>query len=199
MSRGQQNKVVNAGLANSAADQTAAGGALTATNADLGDYTDRLKQFAADNPYKAGGEFAQDQSQIAASAADTDSSALRDSLARSTQTSGENTGGYANNVAEATRQATRDQATTLANADATRIGNKSAYDASTLQASSLPADLQSRLYGTAVGGANSSLGVAGGAAQTPSFLDTLGQSLAKSLGQVSGSVSSAGATGGVGG
>jgi hypothetical protein len=186
MSRGQQSKVVNAGLANSAADQTAASNALTATNADLGDYTNRLNAFAAANPYQAGGQFAQDQSQIASSAADTSSNAIQDSLARSTAASGENTGGVANNVAEAQRQATRDQATTMANADATRIGNKSAYDGSVLQASSLPADLQSRLYGSAIGGSNSALGVAGGAAQTPSFLDTLGNSLAKSLGTVSG-------------
>jgi hypothetical protein len=183
MSRGQQASIVKTGEANSAADQAAAGTALAGTNKAIGDYTDRLNQFAAANPYKAGGEFANDQSQIAASAADTGSSALNDRLARTAQTSGENTGGYANNVAEAQRQATRDQADTMAKADASRIGSKSAYDATTLQASALPADLQSRLYGTAIQGANGALSVAGGAAQTPSFLDTLGSSFASQLGK----------------
>lgn len=183
MSRGQEKKVVNAGLANSATDQANAGASFAATNNEIGDYKNRLNTFINANPYKAGGEFAQDQSQIAASAADTSSSAIRDQLVRTAQTSGENTGGYANNVAEAQRAATRDQATTMANADASRIGSKGAYDKAGLDASALPADLQSRLYGTALGGANGALGVAGGAAKTPSFMDTLGSSFANQLGK----------------
>lgn len=198
MSRGQQASIVKTGEANSAADQAAAGTALTGTNKAIGDYTDRLNQFAAANPYKAGGEFQTDQNQIAASAADTGSNAIADKLARSSQTSGENTGGYANNVAEAQRQATRDQATQMATADASRLGSKSAYDATTLQASALPADLQSRLYGTAIGGANGALDTAGKSAGTPSFLDTLGSSFANNLGKISGSVSGSAGSLGVG-
>lgn len=183
MSRDQQKKVTNAGLANSAADQANAAASFAGTNKALGDYSNRLNEFIAANPYKAGGEFAQDQSQIAASAADTSSNAIRDKLARDAITSGENTGGYANNVAEAQRQATRDQATHMAGADASRIGAKSAYDKAGLDASALPADLQARLYGTSISGANGALGVAGDSAKTPSFLDRLGGSFADAFGK----------------
>ncbi|HEV7523013.1 MAG TPA: hypothetical protein VGP89_18065 [Candidatus Angelobacter sp.] len=173
MSRGDSKKVVNAGLANSATDQANASSAFAGTNKAVGDYSNRLNTFINANPYKAGGEFAQDQSQIAASAADTSSSAIKDKLARDAQTSGENTGGYANNVAEAQRQATRDQATHMAGADATRISAKSAYDKAGLDASALPADLQARLYGTSIQGRNGALGTAGDSAKQPSFLDSL--------------------------
>jgi hypothetical protein len=183
MSRGDSKKVTNAGLANSAADQANAAASFAGTNKAIGDYSNRLNEFIGANPYKAGGEFAQDQSQIAASAADTSSSAIRDKLARDAITSGENTGGYANNVAEAQRQATRDQATHMAGADATRIGAKSAYDKAGLDASALPADLQARLYVTSISGANGALGVAGDASKTPSFLDRLGGSFADTLGK----------------
>jgi hypothetical protein len=183
MSRGDSKKVTNAGLANSAADQAAASASLAAANKNIGDYSNRLNTFINANPYKEGGEFQQDQSQISASAADTGSSAIRDKLARDAITSGENTGGYANNVAEAQRQATRDQATQMAESNQARIGAKSAYDKAGLDASALPADLQARLYGTALGGANGALGVAGDSAKTPSFLDTLGDSFANNLGK----------------
>jgi hypothetical protein len=177
MSRGDSKKVTNAGLANSAADQANAAASLAAANKNIGDYSNRLNTFINANPYKEGGEFQQDQSQISASAADTGASALRDNLARTAQTSGENTGGYANNAAEAQRQATRDQATQMAESNQARIGAKSAYDKAGLDASALPADLQARLYGTAIGGANGALGTAGEAAKTPGFLDSLLPSL----------------------
>jgi hypothetical protein len=183
MSRDQSKKVTNAGLANSAADQANAAASFAATNKDIGDYSNRLHEFINANPYKEGGEFAQDQSQISASAADTGASAIRDKLARDAITSGENTGGYANNVAEAQRQATRDQATQMAGADATRIGAKSAYDKAGLDASALPADLRARLYSTSISGANGALGVAGDASKTPSFLDRLGGSFADAFGK----------------
>jgi hypothetical protein len=183
MSRGDSKKVTNAGLANSATDMASATASLAAANKNIGDYSSRLNTFINANPYKEGGEFQQDQSQIAASAADTSSSAIRDKLARDAITSGENTGGYANNVAESQRQATRDQATHMAGADATRIGAKSAYDKAGLDASALPADLQARLYGTSIGGANGALGVAGDSAKTPSFMDRLGGSFADALGK----------------
>lgn len=183
MSRGDSKKVTNAGLANSATDMAHGAAAFTGATKAIGDYTDRLNEFRAANPYKEGGEFAQDQSQIAASAADTSSSAIKDKLARDAITSGENTGGYANNVAEAQRAATRDQAVHMAGADATRIGAKSAYDKAGLDASALPADLQARLYGTSISGANGALGVAGDSAKVPSFMDRLGDGFADAFGK----------------
>lgn len=175
--RSESKQVVNAGLANSATDQANASKAYTGANSEIGDYKNRLNTFINANPYKAGGEFAQDQSQISAAAADTGASAIQDKLARDAETSGENTGGYANNVAEAQRQATRDQATEMAQADSTRIAGKSAYDKAGLDASALPADLQARLYGTSIGGANGALDTAGGAAKTPSGWDVFGPAI----------------------
>lgn len=177
MGRSESKQVVNAGLANSATDQANASAAYTGTNAAIGDYKNRLNTFINANPYKAGGEFAQDQNQISASAADTGANAVRDNIERSDMISGENTGGHANTVAEAQRQATRDQATQMAQSDSTRIAGKSAYDKAGLDASALPADLQARLYGTAIGGANSALNTAGDAAKTPSGWDLFGPAI----------------------
>src|SRR6185437_11849073 len=186
MSRGQSGKVVNAGLGLSKTFAGDAASAFGATTKAIGDYTNRLNQFIAANPYKAGGEFSKDQSQIAASAADTNANAEKDNLARSAMRTGENTGGYGASAAEAQRQATRDQATQMAQADATRIGADTSYNEKALDASALPADLQSRLYGTASGDAVNALNPAASAAKTPSFLDTLGDSFGSALGKTLG-------------
>jgi hypothetical protein len=184
MSRAQQTQVLNTATANSAADQTAAENATTAETADIGNYEAQLSKYAASNPYAPGGEYQTSQNQSLAGTADAGSTALTDTLATQAKRTGQNATAANATAAEAARANQRTLATGEADANQTRIGNEANYNAGVLQDTAKPVEMEAGIANPNLSAANANLGIAGNAAKTPGFWDTLGDSFASGLGKV---------------
>ena len=156
MGRAETTQAQKQSIAQSAQDQANAQASLAGTNASLKKYSgdlDSFMKFGRDT-YGAGGEYMRDQNAIATQAAGAGSNATKGDLALHTMATGENTGGYAGSVAESRRQNQRDLTGQLATADATRLQNLTAINQYGVDASKFPAEVQSNLYGTSIGGAS---------------------------------------------
>src|SRR5215472_311088 len=151
MGRSESKQVTQQSLDTSKNFQNQANQSFAATQGAIGDYQNRLNNFLARNPYTPGGEFQRNQTLINASTADAGNAAMKNTLDLAAQRSGENTAGFANNVAEAQRQTSRDLADQMAKADQARIDKETGIQQFGVQASALPADMQARLYGTGAG------------------------------------------------
>lgn len=173
--RNTSKKVANQGMAQSAQDQQNAQKALSSTNSELTNYKSNLDNFMkfGRQTYGENGEFMRDQNTIANTTAAAGTNKIGGDLALNAMRTGENTGNYANTLAESTRGASRDLTSQLAGADATRLQNLTNINQYGVQASALPAQVQASLYGTGSGGASSNLNPAADAAKTPGFLDQL--------------------------
>ena len=183
MGRSESKQVTQQSLDTSKNFQNQANQSFAATQGAIGDYQNRLNNFLAGNPYTPGGEFQRNQNLINASTADAGNAAMKITLDLAAQRSGENTAGFANNVAEAQRQTSRDLADQMAKADQARIDKETGIQQFGVQASALPADMQARLYGTGAGESVGALNPAANAAKTPGFWDEFGDSFASSLGK----------------
>jgi len=183
MGRSESKQVTQQSLDTSKNFQNQANQSFAATQGAIGDYQNRLNNFLARNPYTPGGEFQRNQNLINASTADAGNAAMKNTLDLAAQRSGENTAGFANNVAEAQRQTSRDLADQMAKADQTRIDKETGIQQYGVQASALPADIQAKLYGPGAGEAVGALNPAANAAKTPSFWDEFGDAFASSLGK----------------
>lgn len=182
MTRSQSTQVFNQGITNSKQDNTNAQTALSGVNSGLQKFQSGLDTYFSSDPYKTGGEFQQDQSNINAARANANSAALRDAFERHGATSGENTTGYASNLRKATQQSTLDEATAQANADAARLGDETRYQQFGVEQQKFPVQAEESVYGTSLGSRDRSLGTAGSAAaNNKSFGDTFGQEFGKDL------------------
>jgi hypothetical protein len=180
MGRAESNQAQKQTIAQSAQDQAAAQASLAGTNASLKKYSgdlDSFMKFGRDT-YGAGGEYARDQNAIATGTAAGGSNAIKGNLALHTMATGENTGGYAGSVAESQRQSQRDLTSQLATADTTRLQNLTNINQYGVDASKFPAEVQSNLYGTSIGGA------AHIQPGQPGFWDQNGGSVASTAGTV---------------
>lgn len=175
--RSQSHAIANQGSQQAGQDQASAQQELGSANADISNYKTNLSKFMAANPYTAGGAYDQAQKIIGTSSAQAGNQSLKDALARSSMRSGENTANYAATAAEAGRQSQRDLTDFMAKQTADRINKDVGVQQFGVTASGLPADLESRLYGTAIGGAGSQLSTAANAAKTPGFMDMILPSL----------------------
>jgi hypothetical protein len=183
MGRSESKQVTQQSLDTSKNFQNQANQSFAATQGAIGDYQNRLNNFLARNPYTPGGEFQRNQNLINASTADAGNAAMKNTLDLAAQRSGENTAGFANNVAEAQRQTSRDLADQMAKADQARIDKETGIQQFGVQASALPADMQAKLYGTGAGESVGALNPAANAARTPGFWDEFGDAFASSLGK----------------
>lgn len=163
---------------------------------DVGQYQQQLGQYAAENPYGAGGEFATDQNRILANTSDAMAKSAGSYLESQAARTGQNPAGAIGATEAIAQQNTRDLGAAEANADAQRIADAAGYNRSALAGYAAVPGMQEGiakgegdLYGTA-------LGVQESAAKTPSFMDTLGSSFADQFGKMAaGSFSGAGAFG----
>jgi hypothetical protein len=184
MGRTESKNVANQGMAQSKQDQANAQTSLTSTNTAVGDYSKNLNNFMkfGRQTYGANGEYMRDQNTLATTTAAAGANNLKSNLALNAMRTGENTGNYADTVAESQRQSSRDLTNQLATADANRLQQLTAINQYGVQASQFPATVQAGLYGTSVGGAGSQLSAASGAAKTPGFWDTFAPALAQGAG-----------------
>lgn len=171
--RAQSKAVANQGMAQSAQNQQQGSESFSAGMSGVQDLQNQAQQFRRQNPYRIGGQFQRDQSQINADTSSAGTNSLNDAMKLNAVRTGQNEASYAPALAEAQRSASRDLATSEAKADQQRIASDVAYRQAAVGMSGLAPDLASRLYGTATGGASSNLNPAASAAKTPGFMDTL--------------------------
>lgn len=186
MGRSQSNQAFQQSEGQSAQDQGNAQSALSGTNQALQGYDSNLANFMKFGraTYGQNGEFAQDQNVIANTTAAAGNKANQTNMALNAMRTGANTANYAPAAATAQRQSEQDVTSQLANADATRLQNLTNINQYGVQASALPAQIQSSLYGSSLSGANGAGSNAVNAAKTPGFLDTFLPSLVGAAGQV---------------
>jgi hypothetical protein len=198
LSRAQESAVANtAGGENTTYNANAqnayqgAQGSLTTQQGDVNAYKDQLSQFAAANPYGAGGAYQTSVNQSTANTADAASQAAAQRAQAAAVRTGQNASG---GVAEGTKTAeqnTRDLMQTQANANANRINAGAGYAGKVLSASEVPATLQGAITGeqgklaaTEADAGNTALGIDQKASDDPGFLDVLGESFAQGLGEL---------------
>jgi hypothetical protein len=157
MSRDDQHKLFQQNQADAA---TARGGVA----GGLADYNAKLDAYMKADPYKAGGEFATDESNINAARANADSASVRDTLERHGRTSGENTSGYGANAVAATRQATLDESNAQSQSEVARLDNENKYQQFGIGASTFPVTANENMYASASGNATQN-------AKAPGFWD----------------------------
>lgn len=164
---------------------TGANDSITQQQGDVGNYEGQLSQFAAANPYGAGGAFQTSTNQVTANTADASSQAAAQAAQAQAVRTGQNaSGGVA--AGQATNQAnTRNLMATQAGANANRIAAGAKYGSQVLSASAVPATLQGAITGeqgtlarTEADAANQAEDTSEKAgAASPSFLDQLDQGI----------------------
>jgi|GEM_PF-2468248 len=187
MSRGQEGTAFDTAKDQNAGYYKNAQTSYNNAQQDITNYQDQLSKFAASNPYKQGGEYQTQQNKSIANTADAAAQAAGQAVQSQAVRTGQNTGGAIAATEAMQEQNERSVADQEATANTQRIGNEAGYNKETLAASAVPAQLESSLYGTSSGAANSALGEEVKSGETPSFLDTLGSSFAQSLGSGVGS------------
>lgn len=186
MSRSQSSSVYNTATKNSNQDQSNAQSSYGATQGDINDYKDQLAKFVSSNPYTKGGEYDKTINTGLAATSDAGANSLKGALQSQSLRTGQNSAADAATAAEYARANQRQLSADQATAEQNRIGAETAYNTTGLQAATEPISAESNLYGTSVGAGNQALNTAEGAAQTPSFFDTLGSSFAGALGKTLG-------------
>lgn len=182
--RGDAKQTGDQARSQSAQDQADARAAVAKTNSALGDYDSNLKNFMkfGRSTYGANGEYMRDQNTLANTTAAAGTTALKGNLAVNAMRTGENTSGYADTAAESQRQSSRDLTAELAGADSDRLSKLTAVEGIGLDASKFPAQVQSDIYGKAIGGTGSQISAAASASQTPGFWDVFAPALAGAAG-----------------
>jgi|GEM_PF-5029239 hypothetical protein len=161
--------------------------ALNSTNAAIADYNNRLNGFMdfGRSMYAPGGEFDRENTllgtSVATGGADSTADQLNDFNQRTGNLNGAQFAATAEEVSRANRRALTDF---LANAAKDRSNKQTAIEQYGVQASALPSDVYSRIYGTATGGRTSALGTETDAAKVPGFWDTFAPALVSGAAQV---------------
>lgn len=187
MGRSESKQISKDSAGKSAEDQARAGAAFDSTVNSINKYSSNLDNFMKFGraTYGDNGEYMRDQNTIATGAAKAGANKVGADLATNAMRTGDNTANYAPAVATAQRDASQDLTQTLANADASRLQQLTNINQYGVQASALPAQVQSSLYGTSLGGSNSAAGTAASAsAAAPGFFDEFGNSIIGAAGTV---------------
>ena len=198
MGRTESTEVANQGMAQSSEDQANAQQALSSTQSSVNNYSNQLNNFLrfGRQTYGANGEYMRDQNTLATGTAKAGSDQIAGNLALNAMRTGENTSGYAGTIAASRNQAEQNLTQQLAGADANRLQQLTAVNQYGVQASALPAEINSSLYGTSTGGSGNQLSSAANAAKTPGFWDTFAPALAGAAGQVASGFTPQGGKGG---
>lgn len=190
MSRGQETQVVNEAQDQNKQFNQNAQTSYNAAQGDVTDYKNQTAQFAAANPYKAGGEFQTSQNKVLANTADAASTAAGQAMQSNAVRTGLNSGAAVAGTEAVTQANTRDLSAQEAAQNAARISNEAGYNDKVLNATQVPAQLETTLSGQQGSEGNAALGIQEKGAETPSFMDTLGESFAKGFGGGMGSFAS---------
>ena len=177
MSRAQQGAIESTATANSATDTAAANKSEAATQADIGNQQSQLAKFAANNPYVQGGQAQTVTNQQLSGTADATAEAAKAGGQALATRTGQNPAA-AIAAGEATQQAAqRTLGTQEAGATQSRLAAGAQYGQDVLGAGANITDQQAKLASLQSGQAQGQLNTGEQAAQTPSFMDELGQGL----------------------
>jgi hypothetical protein len=160
--------------------------ALNSANSSLADYNNRLNDFMnfGRTMYAPGGEFDRENTllgtSVSSGGADSSADQLNDYDKRTGNMNQAQTAAAAEEIARSNRRGLNDFLAAAAN---DRMNKQTAIEQYGVQASGLPADVYSRIYGTATGGRNSALGTETEAAKMPGFWDSFGQAFAANFGK----------------
>ena len=177
MSRAQQGQIFDTATAQNATENANAQTAFTKSQADVGTYQDALAKFASADPYVQGGQYATSQNQTLADTANAGANATAEALQTAAVHGGANPAQAIAASEEIAQQNQRSLGTADANANQTRIGAEAGYNEKALGGYQTAQQMQDQLANQQGQLANSVLGTAETAAQTPSFMDELGQGL----------------------
>lgn len=186
MSRSQQTQTFNTASGESATNEANAQQSEQNEQQDINNQESQLAKFSANNPYVQGGEYQTAQNQTSSNTADANAAAGRATLQQQAERTGQNPQA-ANATASSLAQADeRANAAQQANATTQRIGSEAGYNETGLSDAAKIAGEQESLASLQGGQAQGELGTSEQAANTPSFLDELGNGLVSLPGQVGG-------------
>jgi hypothetical protein len=186
MSRGQSTQAFNTGSNENATNFGNAQSAFGSTEDAIGNYNNQLANFVSGNPYTKGGEYDQNINSGLANVSDAGSNSLQGALQSQALRTGQNSAADAATAASNAQQNTRNLASSQANAQQQRISDEAGYNQTGLGASAVPIQANQALYGASSNAADSDLSDETHAAQTPSFWDEVGNSVAGNLGKAAG-------------
>jgi hypothetical protein len=183
MSRAQQGQIESTETANTATETAAANASQAAEQADIGTQQSQLAKFAANNPYVQGGQAQTVENQQLSGTADATAAGAAAKTQQQAQRTGQNaSAGVAAGEAEAA-QAQRTMGTQEAGATQSRLASGAQYGQDVLSGGNQIVAEQNSLGSQEANEAQGQASVGEQAAQTPSFLDELGQGLITGGGQ----------------
>lgn len=185
MSRGQQGQLFDTATGQNQTYNQNAQTAFNKAQTGVTDYGTQLGKFAASNPYVQGGQYSTSQNQSLADTANAGANATSQALQSAAVHGGANPAQAIAAGEEVSQQNQRTLGQQDANANTTRIGDEAGYNAQALAGFGTQEGMQDQLATQQAQAAQGTLGTAETAAQTPSFLDELGQGLVSGIGGAS--------------
>lgn len=173
MSRGQEGQVFDTATQQSNTAASNAQKSYDTAQQAVTNYQNQLADFAASNPYKAGGELQTSQNKVLANTADSTAQAAGQTLQGAAARTGGNPAAAIAATEAMNQNNQRNLSSEQAQENANRISNEAGYNAKTLQASEVPATLETSLTGQQLGAQDASLGTAQKAGMMPSFGEDL--------------------------
>lgn len=184
MSRAQQGQVTDTAAAENTSYNTNAQDAFSKAQGDVGGYASAVGAFGAANPYTAGGPVQTADNQMTADTA----AGLAESGGQAVQSAAVRTGQNAGGAIAATEAMNEANDRALVGQEAQQTKDRAAagtgYGEAVLGATGNVEGMQDTLAQQQGAAAQGALGTQEQAAQTPSFLDELGQGLITGGGQV---------------
>lgn len=195
MSRSQQGTVFNTAQGeNQTYNANAQSSYGNAQAAEQG-FEKQLGKYASENPYTQGGEFQTAVNRQLTNAADAGAQSAGQALQSAAVRTGQNPAGAIAATEAMQQENTRNLGGQEALATQNRIGNEATYNQGVLGETAQPAGFEAQLSGQQAEAAQGALGAQESAAQTPSFLDMLGQGMIQG-GQMAGQAAAYGAAAG---
>ena len=177
MSRSQQNTTFNTSQSENQGYNANANSSYNAAQADEGNYESELGKYSSENPYGEGGEYQTATNQQLSNTADAQAQAAGQAIQSAAVRTGSNPAGAIAATEAMNEQNTRNLSSAEASATQQRIGDEAGYNQNILNASQQPASFEAELSGQQGQLAQGALGTQEQAAQTPSFMDELGNGL----------------------
>jgi hypothetical protein len=194
ISRAQQGQVFSTASGESATNEAAAQASEKAEQGDIESQQSQLAKFSANNPYVQGGQEQTLSNQQLSNTADATANAAKADNQQLAQRTGQNAAIGVAAGEEEQQQAQRTLGGQESSATQNRIGNEAGYNETALNAGNQIVGEQNQLANTEAGQAQGELGSEETAAQTPSFLDELGQGLIQG-GEMAGGIATKAAMG----
>lgn len=186
MSRAQQGAVGDTAAAENTSYNTNAQDAFKDAGADIGDYASAVGAFKAANPYVQGGTVQTADNQELADTAAGQAQAAGQAVQSAAVRTGQNAGGAIAATEQMQQQNERSLVGQEAAANKDTAAADTGYGQAVLGATGNVEGMQNSLATEQAGAAQGALGTQETAAQTPSFLDELGQGLIGAAGTLGG-------------